>query len=100
MIVSSAPVHSKGEFSMLYLIGRYARRPFVVIQRRFLARTLPLMLVISLVTPLTVSCQRKPSDPNRGIAELSALVDSTQGRPAPAELQRIESAYPRTRAAA
>ena len=85
---------------MLYLIGHGARRPFVVTQRRFLATALPLLLVMSIITPLTVSCQRKSADADRGIAELSSLVESAQGRPAPADLQRIESAYPRTRAAA
>src|SRR5947208_14308552 len=84
---------------MLYLIRR-ARRPFAVINRRLLATALPLLLVVSLTTPLTVSCQRKSSGGERGVAELSALVESNQGRPAPADLQRIESAYPRSRAAA
>ncbi|HKQ04200.1 MAG TPA: transglycosylase SLT domain-containing protein [Blastocatellia bacterium] len=84
---------------MLYLIRR-ARRPFAVINRRLLATALPLLLVVSLTTPLTVSCQRKSSSGDRGIAELSALVESNQGRPAPADLQRIESAYSRSRAAA
>jgi len=85
---------------MLYVIGRAARRPLVVVHRRFIATALPLILVISLIMPLTASCQRRSSDPDRGIAELSSLVESAQGRPAPADLQRIESAYPRTRAAA
>jgi soluble lytic murein transglycosylase len=85
---------------MLYLMGRCARLLFAVTQRRLLTTALPLMLAVSLITPLTVSCQRKSSDPDRGIAELSSLVEGAQGRPAPADLQRIESAHPRTRAAA
>lgn len=85
---------------MLYQTGRCPRRLLAVIQRRFLTNTVPLLLVISLTMPLAVSCQRRSSDPDRGIAELSSLVDSNQGRPAPADLQRIESAYPRSRAAA
>src|SRR5689334_694133 len=85
---------------MLSLLGRAAPRPLVVMHRRFFATALPLMLVISLVMPLTASCQRRSSDPDRGLAELSSLVESAQGRPAPADLQRLESAYPRTRAAA
>ncbi|MFL6215575.1 MAG: transglycosylase SLT domain-containing protein [Blastocatellia bacterium] len=85
---------------MSYLIGRAVRHPFAVIQRRFFARALPLILVMSLAAPLNVSCQRRSADPERGISELSALVVSSQGRPAPADLQRIESSYSRSRAAA
>src|SRR5437870_4371361 len=70
---------------MLYLIRR-VRRPLAVINRRLLATALPLLLVVSLTTPLTVSCQRKSSGGDHGIAELSALVESNQGRPAPADM--------------
>ena len=57
-------------------------------------------LILSLTAPMTASCQRAPSDPNRGIDELRALVESAGGKPATAELIRIESRYPKTRAAA
>jgi peptidoglycan lytic transglycosylase len=83
---------------MLYLIGRARRR--LAVRRRLLVTALPLILAVSLITPLTASCQRKSSEPDRGVAELRSLVESTQGRPAPADLQRIESNYPRSRAAA
>jgi soluble lytic murein transglycosylase len=49
---------------------------------------------------MTASCQRAPSDPNRGIDELRALVEGGGGKPAAADLTRIESRYPKTRAAA
>ena len=58
------------------------------------------LLVVSLTTPITASCQRTPSDPNRGIDELRSLVEGAAGKPAAAELMRIESRYPRTRTAA
>lgn len=76
-------------------------RPIANSQRHALIAALPAMLLIfSLITPLTVSCQRRQADPERGTAELRALVESAQGRPAANELSRIESAYPHTRAAA
>jgi soluble lytic murein transglycosylase len=84
---------------MLYLIRR-ACRPLAAINGRLLATALPLLLVVSLTTPLTASCQRKSAAADRGLAELSALVESSQGRPAPADLQQIEANYPRSRAAA
>src|ERR1051325_1659043 len=58
------------------------------------------LLIFTLVAPLTASCQRRQGDPDRGIAELRALVSSSEGRPPIAELQRIESAYAQTRAGA
>lgn len=67
--------------------------------RRALLASLPAMLLIfTMITPLTVSCQRRQTEPDRGAAELRALVESSQGRPTAADLSRIESAYPRTRA--
>lgn len=69
------------------------------IQRRFAMALLPLLL-FTLVTPITVSCQRSVDDPDRGIEELRELVRGASGRPAPDELARIESRYPRTRTAA
>lgn len=58
-----------------------------------------MLLVLTLVAPLTASCQRRQTDQGRGAAELRNLVEGSQGRPAPADLSRIESAYPNTRAA-
>src|SRR5918911_2842916 len=84
---------------MLYLIRR-VRHALAIINLRLFATALPLLLVVSLTTPLTVSCQRKVAANDRGIAELSALIERAQGRPAPADLQQIEANYPRSRAAA
>jgi soluble lytic murein transglycosylase len=61
--------------------------------------TLPLLLALVLaITPLTVSCQRT-TDTERGLQELRALVESANGKPAAAELSKIESRYPKTRTA-
>ena len=68
--------------------------------RRSVTLTLFPLLVFTLVTPMTVSCQRGTSDPDRGIAELREMVRNASGRPAAAELLRIQSRYPRSRAAA
>jgi soluble lytic murein transglycosylase len=57
------------------------------------------LLIFALVTPMTVSCQRSAANPETGIEELRELVRNTSGKPAPAELTRIESRYPRTRTA-
>jgi len=65
------------------------------------AATIPIaLLIVSLIAPMTASCQRKGGEAERSITELRMLVESAQGRPAPSDLSRIESAYPRTRAAA
>jgi soluble lytic murein transglycosylase len=62
---------------------------------------LPLaVLLVSLFLPVTVCCQRKKSEPDRGLAPLRALVASSEGRPAPADLLKIESEYAETRAGA
>jgi soluble lytic murein transglycosylase len=68
------------------------------LSRALLASLPATLLVFTLLAPLTVSCQRRQSDPDRGTAELRALVDSAGGRPAAADLSRIESAYSHTRA--
>jgi peptidoglycan lytic transglycosylase len=57
------------------------------------------LLIVSLTAPMTVACQRAPSDPNRGIDELRTVVESASGRPTAAELTRVEARYPKTRAA-
>ncbi len=76
-------------------------KPIVNSQRHALMATLQaLLLIVSLITPLTVSCQRRQVDSERGILELRTLVEGAQGRPAVNELSRIESAYSHTRAAA
>ncbi|HXG91152.1 MAG TPA: transglycosylase SLT domain-containing protein [Blastocatellia bacterium] len=59
-----------------------------------------IVLLLILIMPATVSCQRAQTDPVRGIAELRALITSSDGRPAATDLQRIESKYPQTRTAA
>jgi soluble lytic murein transglycosylase len=61
--------------------------------------TLPLLLAMVLaVTPLTVSCQRVV-DTERGLEELRALVEGANGKPAAAELAKLEARYARTRTA-
>jgi soluble lytic murein transglycosylase len=68
-------------------------------QRRS-ARLLLALLAFSLLTPMTVSCQRSGANPDNGIEELRGLVRGASGRPAAAELTRVETRYPRTRTAA
>ncbi|MFY9607036.1 MAG: transglycosylase SLT domain-containing protein [Blastocatellia bacterium] len=58
------------------------------------------LLIVSLGAPMTVACQRAPNDPNRGIDELRTMVEGAGGKPTAAELTRVESRYPKTRAAA
>src|SRR5215216_7104077 len=66
---------------------------------RGLLTSLPaILLMFTLIAPLTVSCQRRQSAPDRGTAELRSLIEGSQGRPAAADLLRIESAYAQTRA--
>ena len=74
-------------------------RLFLSAQRRSAPLLLPL-LAFSLLTPMTVSCQRSGANPDNGIEELRGLVRGASGRPAAAELTRIETRYPRTRTAA
>src|SRR5262245_1877021 len=67
---------------------------------RKLLTTIPVVLLIVLsTTPVEVSCQRGPVDPNRGIPELRSLIESQQGKPSADELSKFESRFPRTRAA-
>jgi TolA-binding protein len=67
--------------------------------RSLLALMPAMLLMLTLVAPLSVSCQRRQADQDRGAAELRNLVESSQGRPLAADLSRVESAYPDTRAA-
>jgi soluble lytic murein transglycosylase len=61
---------------------------------------LPIMLMlVTLVTPLTASCQRTRGDAERSISELRALVAASGGKPAAADLARIENKHDKTRAA-
>lgn len=68
-------------------------------QTRSSAIVLLPLLVFALITPMTASCQRAAADPEGGIEELRALVRSSSGKPAVADLTRIESRFPRTRTA-
>jgi soluble lytic murein transglycosylase len=67
--------------------------------KRVAAALLPVM-TFALMTPLTVSCQRAPSDPDAGIEELRRLARNGSQRPAVTDLTGIEARYPRSRAAA
>jgi peptidoglycan lytic transglycosylase len=73
------------------------RRQLFNLQRTLAASVL---LLVTLITPMTVSCQRGQADPDAGIEELRELVRSSSDRPAVIDLTRIESRYPRTRSAA
>ena len=68
-------------------------------QKRSAILTLPLV-VLALIAPMTVSCQRTAAAPDAGLEELRKLVRDSSGRPAVADLTAIESRYPRTRTAA
>ncbi len=57
------------------------------------------LMLVTLVTPLTASCQRTRGDTERGVSELRALVTASGGKPASADLARIENKHDRTRAA-
>src|SRR5258708_29370308 len=85
---------------MLHMPGLHTGGPLVAARRLFRTAILSVSLVVSLVMPLTASCQHRSSDPSRGITELRSLVESAQGHPEAADLQRIEAANPRSRAAA
>jgi len=74
-------------------------RLLISAQRRSAVIVLPL-LTFTLITPMTVSCQRSAANPESGIEELRGLVRGASGRPSVSELTRIESRYPRTRTAA
>ena len=55
--------------------------------------------IIALVMPVTVSCQRAHTDSDRALRELRALVASSAGKPAAADLVKIEDKYEKSRAA-
>ncbi len=67
-------------------------------QSRFSSLTL-LLVMVSLLLPVTVSCQRAQGSPDRGLEELGALVARSAGKPSPEELIRIEKKFSGTRAA-
>lgn len=81
---------------------RSSRRLFTGFLTHPLAFTaLPAALAfVLIILPATVSCQRATGDPSRGMQELNALLEGSEGKPDPAELSRIESRHPQTRAAA
>ncbi|HEY3138075.1 MAG TPA: transglycosylase SLT domain-containing protein [Blastocatellia bacterium] len=68
--------------------------------RKRIAFALLPIITFALVTPLTVSCQRGPKDPDAGIEELQRLARDGNGKPAVSDLTGIEARYPRSRAAA
>ena len=86
------PVHSRRQL----LVHFYIR----LVTPRVALTALPAVLTLLLVIlPVTVSCQRA-GDPSRGMAELNALLESTEGKADAAELSRFEARFPQTRAAA
>lgn len=75
-------------------------RPITRRNRAVAASLQAALLIISLAAPMSVACQRAPGDPNRGVEELRRVVEGASGRPTAGELGRVESRYPKTRAAA
>jgi hypothetical protein len=57
------------------------------------------LMLVTLVTPLTASCQRTRGDAERSISELRALVAASGGKPTAADLARLENKHDKTRAA-
>ncbi|HXG63867.1 MAG TPA: transglycosylase SLT domain-containing protein [Blastocatellia bacterium] len=76
--------------------------PFLRKNRRVVLTAAPvLFLLVTLIVPMTASCQRAHSgDADGGIRELRALVAGAAGKPDLNALVRIEKSYPRTRGAA
>lgn len=83
---------------MLYRFSTFTHS--VIRRRRAVSMALPLMLLFSLMVPLTASCQRAQGGNERGIEELRALVANSAGRPSAESLSQIESRHAGTRAAA
>jgi soluble lytic murein transglycosylase len=73
--------------------------PFVKSQRRIALALIPI-ITFTIVTPMTVSCQRVPANQESGLDELRQTVRGASGRPSVEDLTRIETRYPRTRTAA
>lgn len=73
---------------------------FLISAQRRITTTIFPLLIFTIIAPLTVSCQRGAAEQDRGIEELREFVKSASGRPAIDDLNRIESRFPRTRAAA
>ncbi|HEV8487211.1 MAG TPA: transglycosylase SLT domain-containing protein [Blastocatellia bacterium] len=57
------------------------------------------LMLVTLVTPLTASCQRNRGDAERSVSELRSLVAGSGGKPTAADLVRIENKHDKTRAA-
>jgi hypothetical protein len=75
------------------------RRRLMSLHRSIALAMMP-VLTLTVITPMTASCQRNPSDLDRGIDELRELVRVSSGRPTVEDLARVESRYARTRTAA
>ena len=67
---------------------------------RMYATSIGTIVLLTLITPLTCSCQRGSSDPNRGVEELRSIVQTAGGKPQVSDLSRFESRHTGTRAAA
>lgn len=74
--------------------------PFICRLMRFKQNAIAIALFVTLVTPITVSCQRGVADPDAGIEELRGMVRSASGRPAVIDLTRFEERYHKTRSGA
>ena len=75
------------------------RRRLTSLHRSIALAMMPL-LILTIVTPMTASCQRNSSDQDAGIDQLRQLVRAASGRPSVEDLTRIESRYGRTRSGA
>src|SRR5258707_9142085 len=82
----------------IQMLGRISHR--FVKGRRRIALTLVPIITFTIVTPMTVSCQRVPVDHESGLEELRNTVRAASGRPSVEDLTRFESRYPRNRTAA
>lgn len=83
---------------MFYRFSTFTRS--VIRRHRAVSMALPLMLLFSMMVPLTASCQRAQGGNERAIEELRALVANSAGRPSAESLSQIESRHKGTRAAA
>src|SRR2546428_287613 len=77
----------------------YSFKPRSKPDTTLVAGLIAVLIVIVAVAPMTASCQRSSTDPNRGLDELSTIVDRAAGKPSAVDLTHIESKYPKSRAA-
>src|SRR5438105_2249113 len=75
------------------------RRRLTSLHRSIALAMMPL-LTLTVITPMTASCQRNSSDRDSGIDQLQQLVRAASGRPSVEDLTRIEARYGRARSAA